>query len=101
MGKKAAIGLIIIIGVAGGIAGWYFFLRPKEADYSGLLLLPLLLPELPTPPVEIESSLVNNTNHGIGIFAGVAMGCLVYFSWSGSPDIDEHEPYRPADYGVG
>ncbi|NVM03132.1 MAG: hypothetical protein HWN67_12390, partial [Candidatus Helarchaeota archaeon] len=70
MGKKAAIGLILIIGFAGGVAGWYFFLRPKEADYSGLLLLPLLLPEIPTPPVNIESSVVNNTNHGVGIFAG-------------------------------
>ncbi len=70
MGKKAAVGLIIIIGVAGGIAGWYFFLRPKGADYSGLLLLPLLLPELPTPPVKVDSSIVADLKHGVGIFVG-------------------------------
>ncbi|MFX1452070.1 MAG: hypothetical protein ACFFCM_14625, partial [Promethearchaeota archaeon] len=70
MGKKAAIGLIIIIGVAGGVAGWYFFLRPKEADYSGLLILPLLLPELPTPPVKVDNSIVGDLRHGVGIFVG-------------------------------
>ncbi|MFX0136654.1 MAG: hypothetical protein ACFFDN_23655 [Candidatus Hodarchaeota archaeon] len=70
MGKKVAIGLIIIIGVAGGIAGWYFFLRPEKEDYSGLLLLQFLIPELPTPPVKVDNSIVGDLRHGVGIFVG-------------------------------